>query len=50
VLAAALGALNGTAHEIGPFLPLEQVALGTGRHGAQRMALYNAIGTGSLAV
>lgn len=50
VLAAALGALNATAHEIGPFLPLEQATLGAGEHGVHRMALYNAVGTGSLAL
>jgi predicted MFS family arabinose efflux permease len=50
VIAAALGLLNAAGQEIGPFLPLEQVALGANSGGVQRMALYNAIGTGALAL
>lgn len=50
VLAAALGLLNATAQEIGPFLPIEQVVLAGHDRGVDRMALYNAVGTGALAV
>ncbi|MHB8178512.1 MAG: MFS transporter [Vulcanimicrobiaceae bacterium] len=50
VLAAALGALNATAHDSGPLFPLEQASLATGEHGVHRMAVYNAVGTASLAL
>jgi MFS family permease len=50
VLAAALGLLNASAQEIGPFLPLEQVSLAAYERGVDRMAIYNAIGTGALAL
>lgn len=50
VCAAALGLLNASAQEIGPFLPIEQVALSAHERGVDRMALYNAIGTGALAI
>ena len=50
VLAAVFGLLNATAQEIGPFLPIEQVVLAAHDRGVDRMALYNAVGTGALAV
>ncbi|MHB8147340.1 MAG: MFS transporter [Vulcanimicrobiaceae bacterium] len=53
-VAAALGAVNGSAQEIGPSLPIEQVALATGARGTKQMAFYNffggvALGLGVLA-
>jgi MFS family permease len=50
ILAAVLGLLNATAQEIGPFLPIEQVVLAAHDRRVDRMALYNAVGTGALAV
>jgi MFS family permease len=49
VIAAALGLLNASAQEIGPFLPLEQVSLATRERGVDRIALYNVVGTAALA-
>jgi len=49
-LAALLGTLNAAAQEIGPFLPIEQVTLASGDRGVHRMAVYNALGTGCLAL
>lgn len=49
-LAAVLGTLNAAAQEIGPFSPIEQVTLACGDRGVHRMALYNALGTASLAL
>ena len=49
-IAAALGVLNASGQEIGPFLPLEQVALAAHARGVDRMAFYNAIGTLALAL
>jgi hypothetical protein len=50
MVAAALGLLNAAGQEIGPFLPLEQVALAAHARGVERMALYNAVGIGALAL
>lgn len=50
VVAAAFGLLNAAGQEIGPFLPLEQVALAAHTRGVERMAFYNAVGTVALAV
>lgn len=50
VAAAALGLLNASAQEIGPFLPLEQVNLATRARGVDRLAVYNAVGTAALAI
>jgi MFS family permease len=50
IVAAALGLLNAAGQEIGPFLPLEQVALAAHARGVERMALYNAVGTAALAL
>lgn len=50
VAAAALGLLNASGQEIGPFLPLEQVTLAAQARGVDRMAVYNAVGTGALAL
>lgn len=50
MVAAALGLLNAAGQEIGPFLPLEQVALAAHSRGVERMAFYNAVGTGALAL
>jgi len=50
IVAAALGILNASSQEIGPFLPLEQVALAVPDGGTARLALYNAVGTGALAL
>ena len=49
-VAALLGTLNAAAQEIGPFLPIEQVTLASGGRGVHRMAVYNAVGTGCLAL
>jgi MFS family permease len=50
IVAAALGLLNASAQEIGPFLPLEQVSLAAHERGVDRMAMYNAIGACALAL
>lgn len=49
-IAAAFGFLNASAQEIGPFLPLEQVALASQDRSVDRIATYNVVGTGALAL
>lgn len=50
IIAAAFGILNASSQEIGPFLPLEQVALAARDRGASRLAVYNVAGTAALAL